>query len=94
MPHMDEVTPQARAIGSVNTTYFRENSDGTSTHVGTNLDTAGVHNSLFNVLSGGDSPYPSEAPTKFADGTAAAIMIGGGGATRVGSAELYTIAYE
>lgn len=80
---MDEITQQARTVGSVNTTYFRENVDGTVVHVGTNLDVAGVGNSLHAALVGHPTPMPAGTPSRFASGKAASLMIGGGGATRV-----------
>ncbi|KAM0753951.1 Aminoacid dehydrogenase-like protein [Meredithblackwellia eburnea MCA 4105] len=82
MPHLDYLTPQAQAIGSVNTTYWRKNESGTLQHAGTNLDTAGVGNSLLSALSGSASPFPAETARSFAAGVGAALMIGGGGATR------------
>ncbi|GJN89458.1 hypothetical protein Rhopal_002444-T1 [Rhodotorula paludigena] len=86
MSKVDELTPQARAVGSVNTTFLRRASplDPGLVHVGTNLDTMGVHNSLLTAFLGAPSPFPPTGPTgrKFAPGKASAIMIGGGGATR------------
>ncbi|KAL7004324.1 hypothetical protein EMMF5_006150 [Cystobasidiomycetes sp. EMM_F5] len=82
VPFMDEITQQARTVGSVNTTYFRENVDGTVVHVGTNLDVAGVGNSLHAALVGHPTPMPAGTPSRFASGKAASLMIGGGGATR------------
>ncbi|GAA6003487.1 hypothetical protein JCM10207_000355 [Rhodosporidiobolus poonsookiae] len=79
---VDELTPAAQALGSVNTTFLRHNADGSVTHVGTNLDTAGVGNSLLTALLSTPTPFPAEAPRRFAPGTASALMIGGGGATR------------
>ncbi|BGP20964.1 hypothetical protein JCM10213v2_009136 [Rhodosporidiobolus nylandii] len=47
MEKVDELTPQAQAIGSVNTRYVRVNeATGKAVDVGTNLDTAGVGKSL------------------------------------------------
>ncbi|GAA5953691.1 hypothetical protein JCM10213_000569 [Rhodosporidiobolus nylandii] len=83
MDKVDELAPQAQAIGSVNTTYVRiDEATGKAVHVGTNLDTAGVGNSLLTALLDSPSPFPADAPRRFAPRTAAALMIGGGGATR------------
>ncbi|GAA6030614.1 hypothetical protein JCM8097_006237 [Rhodosporidiobolus ruineniae] len=82
MDKVDELTPQAAVLGSVNTTYIRENADGTVSHIGTNLDTKGVEHSLLSALLGQPSPFAADAPRSFAPGVAAALMIGGGGATR------------
>ncbi|BGP20930.1 hypothetical protein JCM10213v2_009095 [Rhodosporidiobolus nylandii] len=93
MDKVDELAPQAQAIGSVNTTYVRiDEATGKAVHVGTNLDTAGVGNSLLTALLDSPSPFPADAPRRFAPRTAAALMtlltartlliVGGGGATR------------
>lgn len=82
MSAVDELTPQAQAIGSCNTTFFRAEEDGRLTHVGTNTDAAGVSCSLVTALTGISTPFPPSMPLAFAPGTASALMIGGGGATR------------
>lgn len=74
MKHLDVLTPQAEAIGSVNTTYWRPGADGKLLHVGTNFDTAGVGNSLLTVLCGSPSPFPAGTPHTFAPGVASALM--------------------
>lgn len=79
---VDELTPRAKAIGAVNTTYLRHEADGSVVEVGDNLDTAGVGNSLLSALLDRPSPFPSDSPRRFSPNIAAAIMIGGGGATR------------
>jgi hypothetical protein len=76
MPYVDEMTDQAKAVGSVNTTYFREKPDGSAVHVGTNLDVAGVGNSLLSALLDQSTPFPEETPLKFKKGSAASLMIG------------------
>jgi quinate dehydrogenase len=92
MTAVDEVTPQAAAIGSCNTTFFRTDSaTGKITHVGTNLDTAGVGNSLLTILTGHSTPFPTKTPLSFAPGTASALMIGGGGATRAAIYAMHAI---
>ncbi|ORY56197.1 hypothetical protein BCR35DRAFT_335500 [Leucosporidium creatinivorum] len=92
MTAVDEVTPQAAAIGSCNTTFFRTDSaTGKIIHVGTNLDTAGVGNSLLTVLTGHSTPFPPTVPLTFAPGTASALMIGGGGATRAAIYAMHAI---
>ncbi|GAA6003501.1 hypothetical protein JCM10207_000363 [Rhodosporidiobolus poonsookiae] len=78
----DELMPAAQALRSVNTTFLRHHADGSVTHVGTNLDTAGVGNSLLTALLSTPTPFLADAPRCFAPGTASALMIGGGGATR------------
>lgn len=78
---VDELDDSALAIGSVNTTFFRFSSNP-PVHVGMNLDQAGVGNSLLNSLTGHSTPFPAGTPTLFAPKSAAALMVGGGGATR------------
>lgn len=76
MPYVDEITEQAKMVGSVNTTYFREKPDGGFTHVGTNLDVAGVGNSLLSALSGQSTPFADGTPLQFRPGKVAGLMIG------------------
>ena len=82
VPYCDALTPQAKAVGSVNTTYFETDAYGRTIHVGTNLDLMGVRNSLLTVLSSQVSPFPASMPMSFAPNQAAGLCIGGGGATR------------
>ncbi|KAI5477383.1 3-dehydroquinate synthase [Pseudohyphozyma bogoriensis] len=82
MSHVDEMTPTARAVGSINTTYFRTLPSGETVHVGDNIDTEGVRNPLLTALTGIPSPFPPTMPRSFAPNTAAGLMIGGGGAAR------------
>ncbi|KAK4702194.1 hypothetical protein P7C70_g4032, partial [Phenoliferia sp. Uapishka_3] len=91
MEHLDIITPQAEAIGSVNTTYWRKGPDDKLLHVGTNLDTAGVGNSLLTQLCGFPSPFPEGTPHSFAPAVASALMIGGGGATRAAIYAMHSI---
>ncbi|ORY56202.1 hypothetical protein BCR35DRAFT_355663 [Leucosporidium creatinivorum] len=92
MTAVDELTPQAHAIGSVNTTYFRSSSpSGSPTHVGTNLDTLAVSNVLLSTLTALPTPFPPNTPLAFAPGKASALMIGGGGATRAAIYAMHAI---
>lgn len=78
------MTPEARATGCVNTTFFRPSSASPSRviHVGTNTDAAAVSNTLLSSFLHMPSPILGPAPRRFAPGTAAAFVVGGGGATR------------
>lgn len=90
MPYLDELTPEAKAVGSVNTTKLCER-DGKIVHIGTNLDIKAILNSLRQALTGIASPFDASVPAEFQEGQAAAFVIGGGGATRV--CILYIIMY-
>ncbi|BGP59113.1 hypothetical protein NBRC10512_004905 [Rhodotorula toruloides] len=81
---VDELTPDARATGCVNTTFFRPcpTSSSTLLYVGTNTDAAAVSNVLLSSLLGVSTPLPASAPQQFKHGTAGAFVVGGGGATR------------
>lgn len=81
MPYLDELTPEAKAVGSVNTTKLYER-DGKLVHIGTNLDIKAILNSLRQSLTGIASPFPSSVPNRFRLGCAAGLVIGAGGATR------------
>lgn len=82
MPYLDELSPEAKAVGSVNTTKVYE-SDGKLAHIGTNLDIKAILNSLRQSLTGIASPFAATVPERFHPGRAAGLVIGGGGATRV-----------
>ncbi|BGP28663.1 hypothetical protein JCM10296v2_000399 [Rhodotorula toruloides] len=81
---VDALTPEARATGCVNTTFFRPSPTSSSTllHVGTNTDAAAASNVLLSSLLGVSTPLPTSAPQQFQHGTAGAFVVGGGGATR------------
>lgn len=81
---VDELTPEARATGCVNTTFFRPSPTSSSTlvHVGTNTDAAAVSNVLLSSFLGVSSPLLASAPRQFQPGNAGAFVVGGGGATR------------
>lgn len=83
MPFMDEMTPEAKAVGSVNTFKLVDGKDGQNRVIGTNLDIKAIHNSLRQILTGVASPFDGSSPDKFEEGKVAAFVIGGGGATRV-----------
>lgn len=82
MPYLDELAPEARAVGSVNTTKLCER-DGKNVQIGTNLDIKAILNSLRQALTGVGSPFDATVPQTFKSGEAAGLVIGGGGATRV-----------
>ncbi|KAK9894059.1 NAD(P)-binding protein [Cystobasidium minutum MCA 4210] len=90
MPYLDELTPRAQAVGSVNTTKIVEK-DGKTIHIGTNLDIQAILNSLRQALTGTASPFDASVPSEFREGQAAALVIGGGGATRAAIYALHTM---
>jgi len=80
MPHLDDLTEQARQIGACNT-IFLHNVDGNRLFVGTNTDCVGIREALLqnslDLKSSNDS-YRNKP----------AIIIGGGGTAR---AAIYTL---
>ncbi|GAA5917196.1 hypothetical protein JCM8208_003321 [Rhodotorula glutinis] len=84
---VDILTDEALATGCVNTTFFRPSDahdpDSPLVTVGTNTDSPACRAVLLSYLLSSPSPFPSSAPSRFAPSTrAAALAIGGGGATR------------
>ncbi|KAG8710974.1 hypothetical protein FRC08_016482 [Ceratobasidium sp. 394] len=91
MKYLDEITPEAQAVGAVNTIVPAVDSKtGTMKAVGTNTDYLGVRNSLLRQLSfqANRNFLPSDT---FASGHAAALSIGGGGAARSAIHALHTM---
>ena len=84
---VDVLTDEALATGCINTTFFRPSDpfdpDSPLVTVGTNTDSPACRAVLLSYLLSSPSPFPSSAPTRFAPSShAAALAIGGGGATR------------
>ncbi|GAA5833967.1 hypothetical protein JCM9279_004176 [Rhodotorula babjevae] len=84
---VDVLTDEALATGCINTTFFRPSNpldpDSPLVTVGTNTDSPACRAVLLSYLLSSPSPFPASAPTRFASSTrAAALAIGGGGATR------------
>jgi quinate dehydrogenase len=80
MPHLDDLTEEARQIGACNTIYLRKE-NGRRVFVGTNTDCVGIRESLLqNSLTGSlDNDSYRNKP---------AMIIGGGGTAR---AAIYTL---
>lgn len=67
IPHLDEITPEGRAVGACNTIFFRGDK-----LVGTNTDTIGVRESFIQNVAAPDQVYHGRP----------GLVIGGGGAAR------------
>lgn len=80
IPHLDELTPECRAVGACNTLYIRDEPDPTSptglrrVYCGTNTDVIGVRDSFLKT--------PLAAPPDAVFRGRPALVIGGGGAAR------------
>ncbi|TNY19789.1 hypothetical protein DMC30DRAFT_447655 [Rhodotorula diobovata] len=84
---VDELTEEALVTGCINTTFFRPSdpSDPLSPPlvVGTNTDTPACLSVLLSSFLSLPSPFPPSAPRAFSPAAkAAALAVGGGGATR------------
>lgn len=51
LPFLDHITPEAQAVGAVNTIFFRKNDLGEREFWGTNTDTIGIRDAFLNNLS-------------------------------------------
>jgi quinate dehydrogenase len=67
IPHLDEITPEGRAVGACNTIFFRGDK-----LVGTNTDTIGVRESFVQNVTAPEQVYRGRP----------GLVIGGGGAAR------------
>jgi len=70
IPFLDELTPEGRAIGAINTIFFQRDSAGRKRLVGTNTDVLGIRDAFLNNVTG--SPYWRKP----------ALVMGGGGTCR------------
>lgn len=80
IPHLDELTPEAEAVGAVNTIYLQPGKDGKRRLIGTNTDIVGVTESFLQNIP------ESERKTTYQGQPA--MVVGGGGAAR---ASLYAV---
>lgn len=80
IPHLDELTPECRAVGACNTLYIRDEPDSSSPtgfkriFCGTNTDVIGVRDSFLKTID----PANHDAVFRNRPG----LVIGGGGAAR------------
>ncbi|RDW77203.1 hypothetical protein BP6252_05256 [Coleophoma cylindrospora] len=73
MPHLDALTPEAEAIGAVNTVFLLPSTDGRRRLCGTNTDCIGIREAVLQ-----NSPPAKIAAMKGKPG----MVIGGGGTSR------------
>ncbi|KAE8145777.1 shikimate dehydrogenase substrate binding domain-containing protein [Aspergillus avenaceus] len=71
MPHLDDLTEDARQAGACNTIFLRKEQDGSRSYVGTNTDCIGIREALLQ-----NSPSPEIFKNK------PALVVGGGGTAR------------
>jgi quinate dehydrogenase len=71
MPHLDELTPEGRDVGAVNTIFFREE-NGVRVLIGTNTDTVGIRESFYRNIANPDEVFQKRP----------GMVVGGGGAAR------------
>ena len=71
LKHIDELTPQGRDVGAVNTIIVREE-NGKRKYVGTNTDVNGIRDSFYQNVSDPDIGFHDRP----------GLVIGGGGAAR------------
>lgn len=73
LPHLDGLTPEASAVGAVNTLFLREDpSTGKRLYMGTNTDVVGIRDSFYANVSNPDASFHGRP----------ALVVGGGGAAR------------
>ncbi|KAF2157181.1 hypothetical protein K461DRAFT_283896 [Myriangium duriaei CBS 260.36] len=80
IPHLDELTPEADAVGACNTIYFHPDQGGKRKLIGTNTDIVGVKESFLQNISEPERKRLYEGRP--------AMVVGGGGAAR---ASLYAV---
>ncbi|EXJ88996.1 hypothetical protein A1O3_02060 [Capronia epimyces CBS 606.96] len=76
IPHLDQLTNESKAIGAVNTIFFKTAADGSRIYCGTNTDCVGIRDAFFTNVKG--SSYRGKP----------GLVVGGGGTCR---AAIYTL---
>ncbi|KIX02094.1 uncharacterized protein Z518_08033 [Rhinocladiella mackenziei CBS 650.93] len=76
IPYLDELTDEGKAIGAVNTIFFKTATDGSRICCGTNTDCLGIRDAFFANVK--DAPYRGKP----------GLVVGGGGTCR---AAVYTL---
>ncbi|GIC91951.1 shikimate dehydrogenase family protein [Aspergillus udagawae] len=71
MPHLDDLTEDARQAGACNTIFLRPEADGSTSYVGTNTDCIGIREALLQNSTGEDAFRNKPA-----------LIVGGGGTAR------------
>nr|KAK5440403.1 hypothetical protein LTR18_007691 [Exophiala xenobiotica] len=70
IPQLDELTEEGKAIGAVNTIFFKTGPNGSRLYCGTNTDCIGIHDAFLTNVVG--SPYRGKP----------GLVVGGGGTCR------------
>lgn len=70
IPLLDELTEEGKAIGAINTIFFKTAPDGSRIYCGTNTDCIGIRDAFMNNVAG--SPYRGRP----------GLVVGGGGTCR------------
>jgi len=73
LPYLDNLTPEAEAVGAVNTIFFRQGDDGTREMWGTNTDVIGIRDAFLSNLDEGLIRVMKGRP---------GLIVGGGGTCR------------
>jgi quinate dehydrogenase len=71
IPHLDELSPEGKAIGAVNTIWFKTDAEGRRKFCGTNTDCIGIRDAFFTNVK--DSSVFRGRP---------GLVVGGGGTCR------------
>ncbi|KAL4786095.1 quinate dehydrogenase [Aspergillus varians] len=72
MPHLDDLTEDARQAGACNTIFLRKDSTGQTSYVGTNTDCIGIREALLQGSPSGPDHFKGKP----------ALIVGGGGTAR------------
>jgi quinate dehydrogenase len=72
MPHLDDLTEDARQAGACNTIFLRKEEDGKTQYVGTNTDCIGIREALLQGSPNGAEHFRGKP----------ALIVGGGGTAR------------
>lgn len=73
LPHLDQLTPEAEAVGACNTIFVRK--DGSKRmRIGTNTDVIGIREAFYQNVSNPDEVFHGRP----------GLVVGGGGAARSG----------
>jgi len=72
LPYLDDLTPEGRDCGAVNTVIIRSNEDGSRKYIGHNTDVIGIRESFYQNV---------KSPSDVFEGRPG-MVIGGGGAAR------------
>ncbi|KAJ9109014.1 hypothetical protein QFC21_000340 [Naganishia friedmannii] len=81
MKHLDDLTPEGRAIGACNTVYWQTSSDGSRKLIGHNTDCVGIKRALDSITTVDYRRSSQGRP---------ALVIGGGGTVRAAIYALHT----